>query len=84
MFAISLNDYIVAQLKREADLELLQSASREQNTSKQTHAVNRQWVGKMPKYRLAKACVGAAWQVYGSGERLEFPLGWSKFFLGSS
>lgn len=40
MFAISLNDYIVVQLKREADLELLQRASREQNTSKQTHAVN--------------------------------------------
>lgn len=31
MFAVSLNDYTVAQLKREADLELLQRASREQN-----------------------------------------------------
>ena len=64
MFAISLNDYIVAQLKREADLELLQRASREQNTSKQTRVVNTQWVGKMPKCRLAKACFGALWQVY--------------------
>lgn len=58
MFAISLNDYIVAKLKREADLELLQGASREQNTSKQTHAVNTQWVEKMPEGRLADALFG--------------------------
>lgn len=59
MFAISLNDYIVAQLKGEADLELLQRANHEQNTPKQTHVVNMQWVGKMPKCRLAKACFGS-------------------------
>lgn len=84
MFAISLNDYIVAQLKREADLELLQRASREQNASKQTRAVNMQWVRKMPKCRLAEACFGAAWQVYGVWRKAGVPpLGWPKVFLGS-
>jgi len=58
MFAISLNDYIVANLKREEDLDFLQRASHEQNTSKQIHAVNTQREEKMPEGRLATASFG--------------------------
>lgn len=82
MFAISLNDYIVAQLKREADLELLQRASHEQNTSKQTRAVNTQWVGKMPKCRLAKVCFGDAWHDYEVGCKAGVPPRLAQSFSG--
>lgn len=76
MFAVSLNDYTVAQFKREADLELLQRPSREQNIQTGPcgeYALYRENTKVQVSHSLPRSCVTGLWNLV---------QGWSSPLVG--